>query len=35
MEVQFTPDVQAKLDKLPTDTGRALREEVLLAKPSP
>jgi predicted transcriptional regulator len=32
MEVQFTPDVQAKLDKLATDTGRApgqLVEDVI------
>ncbi|HXM45922.1 MAG TPA: hypothetical protein VN924_32105 [Bryobacteraceae bacterium] len=28
MEVQFTPDVQAKLDKLAIDTGRAPGELV-------
>jgi len=28
MEVQFTPDVQAKLDKLAIDTGRAPGEVV-------
>ena len=33
MEVQFTPDLQAKLDKLAIDTGRAACELVEDAGP--